>query len=126
MPRRPRASRGPRPKQGAHLLALRQKAGLTQAQVAEALGVPQPTIAFWEWSEIPPRSELLPRMAKVFHTRIENLIADGNVKTIEKHRPISEAQRLFDEVRKLPRKQQRKVLEMVAALVERYKQQESA
>jgi len=89
-------------------------------------GVPQPTIAFWEWSEVPPRSELLPKMAKVLRTRMEDLIADDKLKAIEKQRPISEAQRLFDEVRKLPRKQQRKVLEMVAALVERYKQKESA
>jgi hypothetical protein len=39
--------------------------------------------------------------------------------------PVGEVQRTFDEVRRLPRKQQRKVIEMVQALVEQYKRKAS-
>src|SRR5262245_14262399 len=70
--RRPRADRGPRPKQGAHLLALRKKAGLTQIELASAVGVPQATIAFWEWTDKPPRSDVLPKMAKALSVTVED------------------------------------------------------
>ncbi len=39
------------PRQGAHLAALRKAAGLTQAELADAVGVPQTNIAFWEFSD---------------------------------------------------------------------------
>ncbi|MBK6520160.1 MAG: helix-turn-helix domain-containing protein [Polyangiaceae bacterium] len=51
---------GPRPAQGARLLALRRAAGLTQVELAKALGVSNANIAFWEWSAKPPRSDVLP------------------------------------------------------------------
>jgi putative transcriptional regulator len=120
--RRPRADRGPRPKQGAHLLALRQRAGLTQTELANAVGVPQATIALWEWSKRPPRSEVLPKMAKALRVHVEDLIAHDGQRTIaNRSGPIGEVQRVFEEVRQLPRKQQRKILETVTALVEQYK-----
>jgi hypothetical protein len=47
-------------------------------------------------------------------------------RTIAKRKgPIGEVQRMFEAVTKLPRKQQRKVLEMVQALVEQYKRKAS-
>jgi DNA-binding transcriptional regulator YiaG len=51
--------------QGARLLALRKASGLTQVELAKALDVPQANISFWEWSDKPPRSDLLSTMAKV-------------------------------------------------------------
>lgn len=122
MPRRPNPSRGPRPKQGAHLLALRKAAGLTQTELADFLGVPQANIAFWEWSDKPPRSDLLPKMAKALGVRVEQLIIGaGSSALAARPGPVGEVQRAFEEVRRLPRRQQRKVIEMVFALVEQYK-----
>ncbi len=46
------------------MLALRKAAGLTQIELAKFLKVPQANIAFWEWSDKPPRSDLFPAMAK--------------------------------------------------------------
>jgi transcriptional regulator with XRE-family HTH domain len=118
--RRPRADRGPRPKQGAHLLALRKKAGLTQAELAHAVGVPQATIALWEWSERPPRSEVLPAMARALGVRLDSILLQEYRVIAQRSGPIGEVQRVFEEVRKLPRKQQRHILETVIALLERY------
>jgi transcriptional regulator with XRE-family HTH domain len=124
--RKPNPSKGPRPHQGARLLALRKAAGLTQIELAKFLDVPQANIAFWEWSEKPPRSDLLAKMAKAFGVRVEDLISPSADQPIAKRKgPIGEVQRTFEEVTKLPRKQQRKVLEMVQALVEQYKRKAS-
>jgi transcriptional regulator with XRE-family HTH domain len=54
-----------RPRQGAHLAELRRAAGLSQYELARLVGVPQPNIAFWELSEKPPRSEVIPQMAQI-------------------------------------------------------------
>lgn len=126
VPRKPKPSRGPRPRQGAHLLALRKAAGLTQHELARFLGVPQGTIALWEWSDKPPRSDILPKMAKALSVRIDQLLVQNTDTALTKPPgPIGEVQRTFEEVRKLPRKQQRKVLEMVQALVAQYKRKAS-
>jgi transcriptional regulator with XRE-family HTH domain len=104
-------------------LALRKAAGLTQTELAEFLGVPQPNIAFWEWSEKPPRSDLLPKMAKALDVRVEDLlVTDGNVRLAKRPGPVGEVQRAFEEVRKLPRSQQRRIVETVEALVQQFRQ----
>ena len=124
--RKPRASKGPRPAQGARLLKLRNAAGLTQIELATFLQVPHANIAFWEWSEKPPRSDLLPLFAKALGVQIHDLIIDANATQKAKRvGPIGEIQKTFEEVKQLPRSQQRKVLEMVQALVEQYKRKAS-
>jgi transcriptional regulator with XRE-family HTH domain len=68
----PRSLTKPRPPQGAHLAALRQAAGLSQSALATRVGESQQNIAFWEQSDKPPRSDVLPRLARVlgnFDTR---------------------------------------------------------
>ena len=123
--RQPKPSKGPRPQQGARLLALRKASGLTQIELAKALDVPQANIAFWEWSDKPPRSDLLSKMAKAFGVKLEDLLLSSERPIAKRKGPIGEMQRTFEAVTKLPRKQQRKVLEMVQALVEQYKRKAS-
>jgi hypothetical protein len=54
--------------------------------------------------------------------KVEALIAQDEMRTIaNRPGPVGEVQRVFEEVRQLPRKQQRKILETVVALVEQYK-----
>lgn len=123
--RQPKPSKGPRPQQGSRLLALRKASGLTQIELAKALDVPQANIAFWEWSDKPPRSDLLQKMAKAFGVKLEDLLLSSERPIAKRKGPIGEVQRTFEAVTKLPRKQQRKVLEMVQALVEQYKRKAS-
>jgi len=122
---RPRA----RPKQGAHLLALRKSSGLTQSELAEFVGVSQPNIAFWEWSEKPPRGDVLPKMAKALGVSVDDLLvesaADRSGKLTHVPGTVGEVQRTFEEVRKLPRRQQRRVVEFVSALIEQYRRKAS-
>jgi len=125
VPRRPHATKGPRPKQGAHLLALRKAAGLTQIELAEALETSHANIGFWEWSDKPPRSDLLPQMAKVLGVRVQDLlVTDGQSLIARRPGPVGELQRAFEDVRTLPRSQQRKIVETVDALVQQYRRKE--
>jgi transcriptional regulator with XRE-family HTH domain len=124
--RTPSPSKGPRPAQGARLLTLRKAAGLTQTELAQFLGVPQANIAFWEWSDKPPRSDLLPKLAKALGVSVEQLlVGSAKSRSTASRQPVGEVQRAFEEVRKLPRRQQRKIVETVYALVEQYKRKAS-
>jgi hypothetical protein len=87
------------------------------------LDIPQANIAFWEWSNNPPRSDLLPKMAKALAVSVEDLLVTtrSDAALATRPGPVGEVQRAFEEVRSLPRKQQRKVVEFVFAFVHEYK-----
>jgi transcriptional regulator with XRE-family HTH domain len=114
----------PRPKQGARLVQLRRDAGLTQTELAELVGEPQANIAFWERSAKPPRSDVLPKLARVLNVRVEELL-DVEAPLQRRSGPVGRVAQVFDEVRKLPRRQQEKVADVVAALVEQYRRKAS-
>jgi len=129
VPRKPRKPR-PRPAQGARLLALRKAAGLTQAELARLVGETQVNVSFWERTDKPPRSDVLPRMAKALGVTVEVLLGDHSAAPQPPPLsagpgPASQVQHAFEEVRKLPKKQQRKVVEFVLAFVEQYKRKAS-
>ena len=109
-----------RPRQGARLAALRRAAGLTQTELAQLVGETQQNIAYWEQSERPPRSDVLPKLAKVLGVKIEQLL-EGDLPQLRRAGPVGKVQKIFEEVSTLPRRQQERVVEMVSALVEQYK-----
>lgn len=52
----------------------RLKAGLTQAALAEKLGVAPSTVAMWERHESAPRAAMLPKLAKELKTTVDKLL----------------------------------------------------
>jgi type I restriction enzyme M protein len=50
------AVRTPRAPTAAHIRTLREAMGLTQAQLADRLGVDKMTVARWEWGKLRPRA----------------------------------------------------------------------
>src|SRR5262249_31826884 len=110
----------PRSTYGKRLAELRKAAGLTQVELANVLGVPQSNIAFWEQSEKPPRSDVLPAMAQAFGVRLEELLKVEVEKTTaakKRNGPTGRVREVFDRVSKLPRRQQEKIVEFVSAFV---------
>src|SRR5690349_14870739 len=99
----------PRPAQAARLVALRKAAGLSQAELARLVDEPQANVAYWERTEKPPRSDVLPKLADVLGVRIEELLDVQAPPT--RRAPAGQVRRLFEEVQKLPRRQQQKVLD---------------
>lgn len=108
-----------RPKQGAYLAALRQAAGLTQAELADAVGEPQPNIAFWEFSDKPPRSDVLPALATALGVTVEALLSPSArpTSTVPKRGPKGKLLRAFEAAASLPKRQQQLVEQFVSTLV---------
>ena len=103
--------------QGAHIAALRKQKSLTQAEAAKILGVPQANIALWEKSDKPPRADVLPKMAALYGVKLDELFL---TKSASRKQPVGKVQALFDQLTKLPRSQQHKVVEVLEALLGQY------
>jgi transcriptional regulator with XRE-family HTH domain len=112
-----------RPRLGAHLMALRVNAGLSQEELAGRVGVLQQTIAFWEQSDKPPRSEVLLKLADALGVTTEMLLSEEIPVAIKKKGgPEGRLRKIFEEASSLPRRQQEKIMEFVSAYINQYKQ----
>jgi transcriptional regulator with XRE-family HTH domain len=107
----------PRPRQGAHLSALRKTAGLSQAELALKLNVPQSNVAYWETSEKPPRSDVLPAMAQALRVKIEDILNAPAI-TVRKPGPVGKLQRAMEQAASLPRRQQQLIVDFVNTLAQ--------
>lgn len=96
-------------------------AGFSQAELAKRIGESQANIAYWERAAKPPRSDVLPKLARALGVTLEELLTADLPPLTRRPGPTGKVQRVFEEVTKLPRRQQDKVLEIVSALVEQYK-----
>jgi len=102
------------------LVELRKAAKLTQTELAELVGESQTNIAYWEQSDKPPRSDVLPKLAEVLGVRVEHLLTAETL-LVRRGGPVGKARRVFEEVSRLPRREQNRVVEFVSALVSQYK-----
>jgi transcriptional regulator with XRE-family HTH domain len=109
-----------RPALGRHLAELRQAAGLTQMQLADKLGVHHSNIAFWELSGTPPRGQVLPKMAEAFGVSVDTLLGVTPPKP-KRQAAKGRLQLVFEQVAKLPRRQQQKVIEMAEGFLALHK-----
>ncbi len=110
-----------RPRQGAHLAELRQAAGLTQAEVAAALGVPQQNVAFWEFATKPPRSDVLPQLAKALGVTVEAILSPGASRVAQRRGPKGKLLEAFEAAASLPKGQQEKLREVIDAMVQGFR-----
>jgi len=102
---------------GARLTELRLQANLSQKELAELVSVPIANIGFWERTNTPPSSKVLPRLAEVLGATVEEILT-GNAR--QTRRSTGRSGRLkdtFDDVSKLPRNRQKKILDVVDALL---------
>lgn len=54
----------------------REKAGLSQTEVAKALGVNQASVSHWESGKTQPRSAQLPKIAKLYGVTVDELLRE--------------------------------------------------
>lgn len=58
------------------LVALRKKAGLTQMAVAKALGISDSAVNQWEKGKTFPKTEQLPKLAKLYGCTVDELLKE--------------------------------------------------
>ena len=90
---------------GRRLTTLRNKAGLSQAQLAKATGLPQRTIANYETVAYNIPSSALPRLADALGVAVEELIGMPTPKG-SRRGPKTRLEKMFDDLRRLPKSEQ--------------------
>ncbi len=107
-----RPSDRPRPPFGQRLYTLREEAGLTQAQVAEKLGISHRAYAFWEREPTAIRTEQIAILADLFKVSADFLIGRDAPKQ-RAGGPTGKLRQVFDSASKLPRRQQQRIIDVV-------------
>src|SRR5215510_13394991 len=85
---------------GSRIVALRRKAGLSQAQLAEALGIPQRTLSFYEREAGDIPAGLAPSMARALGVSADELLGETDKKRRAGAVPTGRMRRLFVSLRR--------------------------
>lgn len=107
-----RPAKYPRAPFGERLHAAREARGLSQSQVAEQLGITQTAYACWERRAMALRPAQIEQVAQILGVSVETLFA-GNGGADRKAGPVGKARRVFEEVSRLPRKRQQRIVGVV-------------
>jgi transcriptional regulator with XRE-family HTH domain len=113
---RGRPSQRPRCPFGDRLYAARAALGLSQAKVAERLGITQTAYADWERYPVALRPDQVAKLTEILKIPIEQLYGNGREKR-QSGGPVGKARRAFEGVSQLPKRQQQKIVEVVEAFV---------
>jgi len=111
-----RPSSRPRPPFGQRLHHFRELAGLTQAQVAQALGISTRAYAFWEREPVAIKPEQFCALADVLKVSLDELVGHKAApkRTVG---PAGKLQKVFQRANSLPRAKQAVIAEVVDAYV---------
>lgn len=113
---RGRPSTKPRSDFGQRLAEARQKAGLSQAELGERLGMTQRAVAHWERRNVSLYPEQIEKLCSVLKITAEELLG-FNGKNRAKPGPKSKLQQQVEEIEQLPRKRQQFVAEVLDKLL---------
>ena len=111
-----RPAKRPRTPFGERLHSAREELGLSQAQVAKEIGITQNAYAMWERHPIALKPEQIEQVAKVLKIPIEILFVSGGTKQ-RKGGPTGKVRKIFEEVNKLPRNQQQRIVSVVEDMI---------
>lgn len=101
---------------GAHIALLRKARGMTQAELARAIGVSQQAVFAYEIAERRVSVFILLRLAKVFSTTLEELMGITRPVRIPKRRLSPRAIRHAERLQSLSKTQQRFVVRIIDML----------
>ena len=111
-----RPTENPRSPLGKRLIKARERAGISQVELAKQLGTNQQTIAYWERKAVSLRSDVIIRLSKILDISADELL--GTDKQRKKtSKPTGKAGLFFDAVSKLPRRQQEKVFDVIEPFI---------
>ena len=97
-----------------HLRELRDAAGLSMRELARQIGEEHSNVRYWETTGKLPRSNVLVPMATALGVTVEELLGQKPSRVVS---PGGKVRQVFDEVSKLPRRQQEQIVKVVSALL---------
>ncbi len=101
---------------GARIAQVRKAQNITQAQLAELLGVSQQTITAYEVGRRRMPVSALPTLARHLGVAVEELM--GEQPTAARRGPAPKLQQQIDRIQQLPRAKQRFVIEMLDTVLQ--------
>ena len=106
----------PAPAFGSQLAALRKARGLTQPQLADALGITTEMLNYYERRATNPSADFISKAAAFFSVSADDLLAI-NTKAPRKPGPPSQLAQLTERLGKLPRAKQKMVADMLEGIL---------
>lgn len=101
---------------GKRIAEQRKEMGMTQAQLAEALGISQQLVAAYESGSRKTPASFLPTLSKLFAVSLEQLV--GMAAKPAKRGPASKLQRQMEQIGLMPRAKQKFIIDMLDALIQ--------
>jgi transcriptional regulator with XRE-family HTH domain len=114
-----RPSKKPRTALGQRLAQARERAGISQVELARRLATNQQTVAYWERHATSFRSDLLLEFTEILGVSADELLGVKPSRQASAQ-PIGKARRLFERLSMLPRRQQEKVLAVLEPFIAQY------
>ena len=103
---------------GQRIAQARKERGLTQAQLADQLGIAQQTLAHYEVARARIAADLLPRLAELLDLSFDELlVGQPTIRAPGKRGPASRLQQQLDALARLPRAEQRAVSTVLDAVL---------
>ncbi len=103
---------------GTRIAKARKERGLTQQQLADALGIAQQTLAHYEVGRIGVGIAMLPRLAELLDLSFDEiLLGHPTVRLPGKRGPASRLEQQLDAIARLPKAEQRAVSTLLTAVL---------
>lgn len=112
---------------GARIAEARKERGMTQAQLAEQLGIAQQTLGHYEVARARIAADLLPKLAEALDVSLDELLkGEPTVRIPGKRGPASRLEQQLDAIARLPKAEQRAVSTVLTAVLAQHQGQEAA
>ena len=100
---------------GSRLRSLREASGLSLRELARQIGEQPTNLSYWERTGNLPRADLILPIARALGVTPEEIL--GQDKPARAAAPSGKVRTVFEQVLKLPRRRQDKIVEVVEALL---------
>ena len=109
-----RPSQSPRTELGERIVRARERRGISQYELADLMGTSQQSVTAWERKVSSIRSDTLVKLATILEVSADELLG---LKPPSKSGPSGKVRQVFDEVARLPRRQQQRIVGIVEDLI---------
>jgi len=112
---------------GTRIAQARKERGLTQQQLADALGVSQQTLAHYEVGRVGVGAPMLPRLSELLDLSFDEiLLGQPTVRLPGKRGPASRLEQQLDAIARLPKAEQKFVSKMLDSVLAQHTERAAA